>query len=179
MPAIGGPLWAAALAAVILLHDPGDLLVVNRRSAAAAGPSPADSRRSDARPGPAQWPPTGSDHRQPGLIVVAARRYSQQRAQQPHRVLIRQGLDHGPLCAEREVSTVETFFAASTSMVSRPTIRSSSAIRASGAAVSCSAEPNRLGRKLQEFLPPAVQQGIVILCSLAESGWMSSSLLSS
>src|SRR5262245_34146942 len=65
----------------------------------------------------------------PRLIVEAAAGDGQQVAEQVDRVLAPEQLDHLPFRFEGRLKSCEALFAASSSIVSRPTIRSSSASR--------------------------------------------------
>src|SRR5262249_8574005 len=63
------------------------------------------------------------------LVVDAAAGAARRPADQPERVLGRQGQNDLPSRPRAEGSQAEAFFATSSSMVRRPTIRSSSAMR--------------------------------------------------
>jgi hypothetical protein len=64
-----------------------------------------------------------------GLVVIATPGTAHQVAKERDRIVLGKHPDHLPFLVEREVKMLEAFFAASSSMVKRPTIRSSSPIR--------------------------------------------------
>ena len=112
-------------------HQPPDSLPVDRPALASEHgrqPSIAIGRPPGGQP-PERTPKPALVGGRGGVVVDAAAGPAGRPADQPDRVLGRQRQDDLPSRLRAEGSKAEAFFATSSSMVRRPTIRSNSAMR--------------------------------------------------